>query len=110
MNTFTKEECVKAGMSIQKMWLLATSLGLSLQPSNGVAYLYEHVRSKDTHFFSDDEVTLLQKAHNQAIQSFKTGNTKQVFIFRIGTANRPTSHAKRLPPSIHYRTNTSIES
>lgn len=104
MNIFNKEECVKAGMSIQRMWLKATSFDLSLQPSNGIIYLYENILSKETNFFSNGEVKLLQKAYNQLVQSFKTGDKKQVFIFRIGTANHPTSHAKRLPPNIQYRT------
>lgn len=89
---------VVGGRILQRMWLTATQLGLSLQPVAGTVYLGQRVLAGDTEKFSAKQVELIQQSYETIKDIFGVTKETMLMIFRIGYSKPPSARAQKLPP------------
>jgi nitroreductase len=90
----TPREALRAGMTIQRVWLEATRHGLYIQPLAGITFLVLASRG-DGALFSDPERQLLTTASAAMDTAFSPAGKTCYFMFRIGHADLPSAHARR---------------
>lgn len=93
---------VKAGRTMQRVWLSATKLGISLQPCVGVLYLWEGVMKNTDFVFTEKEKEIIQEARNQILEVFDVQGKTIPMFFRMGYGEPPSVRAFRYEPEIDY--------
>ena len=88
-------EAVQAGMSVERIWLAADSLGLSIQPLTGVLYWALRGRAGVHDGFSDAERGEIMRAYKDLDSIARLSGGVSYFMFRIGHAPAPTARATR---------------
>ena len=88
---------VKIGRTIERLWLSATSLGLSIQPLTGVLFFRLKINGGEGGVFSRREKNLIMNAYERASQIFKADGKHIAFMFRVGRGDAPSAHAIRFP-------------
>ncbi len=91
---------VVAGRLMQRVWLRATKMGLSLQPVTGVLFLMQRVIAGDTENFSTLHINLLKDAYEKIKTVFGVKSGTIAMLFRIGEGDKPSAYSSRLPPRI----------
>lgn len=102
MDGETKEDYVNVGRSVQRIWLTSTSLGIAMHPCNGTIYFMEHWKDSGGKEFSKNHKELIKQSYEVILNSFNVKDSKIVFIFRMGYADKPSAQATRLAPSIVF--------
>ncbi len=98
----THTECVHAGRILERMWLVATRQGLSVQPTFATLLLNEHVE-EDPSAFTLPQKTLLKKSTKSLYEKFAVGsNEKLMCMFRIGVGTGRRIPSLRKEPDITY--------
>src|SRR3989344_1894949 len=75
---------LKGGRLLQRIWLTATKLGLSIQPMTGIPYLARRIFSGNSEGFSPEQVTLIKQADTIIDGIFNMDKKKIIMIFRLG--------------------------
>jgi nitroreductase len=88
---------VKAGRTVERLWLTATALGLSLQPITGVLFFKLRIDAEDSSIFSLREQKLIKDAYQKASKIFKAEGKHIAFMFRVGRGDTPSAQAIRFP-------------
>jgi len=88
---------VKIGRAIERFWLTAASLGLSVQPLTGVLFFKLRITGREGEVFSAREKKLIMSAYERASQILKADGKHVAFMFRIGHDGIPSAHASRFP-------------
>lgn len=94
---------VNAGRLTQRVWLTATSLGLSVQPVTGILFMGRRFLARDVDNFNSQHV-------NQAISAYETIKTQVgvnnkeclAMLLRIGYSEPPTARSARMSPQIQF--------
>ena len=90
---------IEGGRALQRVWLTATKLGLSLQPVTALPYLMQRIESRDTRSLSHEHISLIQKAYSYIHTAFVLkGEEKIALLFRIGYGDKPTATSMKHPP------------
>ena len=85
------------GRALQRIWLTAASLGLSLHPMTGLVYLIHTVRSGGEGL-SNNHNKMLLKSFDKVKQFCPLGGNESIIMaFRIGFADPPSDKSLRLP-------------
>lgn len=87
---------IQAGRAMQRFWLEANRLGLSVQPITGLPLLIQR--------FKAGELSKIQKKHQQILKQVITTLSEHlgldgesiVMLFRIGTSAPPSARSLRL--------------
>ena len=95
-----KENFVSAGMTLQRLWLTVTSLGLSMQPLAGILYLGQRVSSEPRDQFSKEQIDLITNANKEIIKIFNLNYGVPAMLFRIGYAQEPSARSVKRDPII----------
>lgn len=91
---------IQIGRTIERFWLTATSLGLSLQPLTGVLFFKLRIVDGDEpEMFSDIERTRILESYAALDRLFEGGAKHIAFMCRIGVGDPPSAHASRFPLS-----------
>jgi nitroreductase len=98
----TSLEYVHMGMTMQRLWLTATKLGIAMHPCNGTLYLMSTIEEYGDKEFAHKHNNIIREAYNVILNTVAPGEKRIGFIFRMGKADSPTAVAKRLPPVIEY--------
>jgi len=96
---------VKTGMLLQKIWLTATALNLSLQPIAGVLYLDQKLESEGIPGLPEKLKLKILNAKNEIYKNFNNPNGHITLIFRIGKGDPPSATSPKLSPKITYTNN-----
>lgn len=86
---------VNAGRMIQRVWLTATSLGLSIQPVTGTLFFMQNIIGGSEDKFSADEITLIKDSYAKIKSVFGIDEETVGMIFRIGKGEPPTAVSLR---------------
>lgn len=89
------KDAIEAGRTMQRVWLEATHLGLSMQPMVGVVYLALATHAGETSQFSPDDIKLIGECDEIVRSTFSLGAQRTYFMFRIGRASAPSARAVR---------------
>jgi hypothetical protein len=102
MKSGTREDFVNAGRTIERVWLTATKLGLSVHPCTGTLYFMERIKGGDTTSFSAEHQDLIRAAYTDIVETFQTGTLVIPMLMMIGFTDQATARAKRMPLHITY--------
>ncbi len=95
------EDFINAGRIMQRTWLTATKLGLSIQPMTGVLFFMQGIQAGKTELFLPHHLELIKSAHQDIYRTFGVSGRDTVsMMFRIGYGGAPTARASKLPPEI----------
>lgn len=92
---------VKTGRTMQRFWLEATALGLSVQPIAGLAFLIQRLRSGETAKISPNHQQQILKIATELDCSFQLKGDSAVMFFRIGTSAPPSARSLRKAVNIN---------
>ncbi|PJE50503.1 MAG: hypothetical protein COV29_03790, partial [Candidatus Yanofskybacteria bacterium CG10_big_fil_rev_8_21_14_0_10_36_16] len=93
---------VNAGRLMQKAWLTATSLGLSVQPVAGMLFLAQRVIEKEAEPLSEKNAELVKKSYNEIRELFNIKEGTISMLLRIGYGGEPTAKSLRKNPEIKF--------
>lgn len=96
----TAESYIKLGSVLQRIWLTATSLGLSMQPVAGVVYLSQRLANEPDTKLSNNQSQLVTDASENIATVFKTPVHSLRMLVRIGQAEPPSARARKHIPTI----------
>lgn len=88
---------IESGRLLERIWLIATKLELSLQPLTGVVFLKKRIDAGLKEGLSAQSVGLINSAYATLEEEFKTGGKPIMLVFRIGLAPSPGSTSARSP-------------
>lgn len=100
INGNTSKDFVNAGRTVQRAWLTATKLGLSVHPCTGVLFFNEQIKDGGRSFFSKRHLEIIESAYNDIASILGTGGKTIPMLFRIGYADEPTARSMRMKPNI----------
>ncbi len=91
---------VTIGRSLQRVWLTATSLGLSVQPVGGAIYLAERLHEDPTFQISARHRAMITAAEHTLHEEFTKEPGLLRMVIRIGEARAPEARSVRQVPVI----------
>lgn len=97
MQRLNSESFVDGGRVLQRIWLTAASLGLSLHPMTGVTFLIQRLRMGEDKGLSNSHRELLIDIYQRLKDIFPIENKAIIMSFRIGYADQPSDKSLRLP-------------
>ncbi len=104
INDKTPKDFVMAGRVFERIWLKATSMGLSMQPLTGILFLMYRIRAGKTSEFSPSQIQLVTVAYGRMAEAFGISPEKTMAIaFRVGKSSLPTARALRLKAQIDWK-------
>ncbi len=97
IDDLSKENFILAGRIMQRVWLTATKLGLSLQPMTGILYLFLKIKAGEFSDFTPKQTKLIQSAYAEISNIFEARQRIIPMYFRIGFSEAPSARSTRLP-------------
>ncbi|MDP3993599.1 MAG: nitroreductase family protein [bacterium] len=91
---------VNAGRILQRIWLEATKMGLSMQPITGVLFFAQKLKAGGADGFANYQVSLIQGAYKKIKEAYGINEKKVIVVFRMGYGGDPSAHSLKLPPTI----------
>lgn len=102
MPSRSPQEFIIAGRVMQRLWLKATELGLSLQPVTGVLFLMHRITGGGSAQLREDHIELIKNAYGKIEEEFNLKGEVMVMLFRIGRSAPPSGTSSRLPPVVAF--------
>lgn len=97
MDENTDEAFLNGGRLMQRVWLEATRLGLSLQPMTGITFLVQRVLAGEKEGLSTAQIGLIKDAYEKIGSAFTLGVGETiVMLFRTGHSRPPSARSRRL--------------
>lgn len=100
MDSNGPNDFVMAGRLMQRIWLKATNMGLSIQPATGVIFFMQRVLANEASDFSDTHIELIKQSYKTISDMFRTNDKTIAMLFRIGHSTKQGVKSLRLPPHI----------
>ncbi|MBI2409643.1 hypothetical protein HYV30_01200 [Candidatus Kaiserbacteria bacterium] len=88
---------VKAGRTIERLWLTATALGLSLQPLTGILFFKLKLDAGEHAVFSPVQQKRISDAYQDVARIFSADGKHIAFMVRLGRGAAPSAQAIRFP-------------
>lgn len=98
-NDTSASSFLKSGMLMQRFWLTATKLGLSVQPVTGVLFLHHRIKANGGELHKDHGA-LIENAYSEIENIFEANGQPITMMFRVGYADKPTAKCLRHEPEI----------
>lgn len=95
-----KENFVNTGMLLQKIWLQAQKLGLSIQPIAGVLYLGQRLKAKQMPDLPNSLAQEIETSIFNIYQNFRQPSGHITMMFRLGKGLNPTAKSSKFLPEI----------
>lgn len=96
----THKGYIKAGRLMQRVWLKATQLGLSMHPSTGVVLLAQRILDGGAYELSEKHIKEIESAYVEIKDIFEIKNNTIKMILRIGNGGQPSARSSRQEPNI----------
>ncbi len=88
---------VYGGRAFQRIWLAATSFGLSLHPMTGITFLIQRLQMGEGKGLSASHKKLLIDIYQKLKMLLPMENRTLIMAFRLGYADPPSDKSSRLP-------------
>lgn len=95
---------ITAGRIMERLWLTATKLNLSLQPLTGILFLMRRVESGDVGDLGFMHVELIKHSYERIKFAYDAREEVLALQFRVGRGNTPSACATRLSPAVITQT------
>ena len=105
MNNRNPSDYINGGRMMERFWIKANALGLSIQPMSGFIFLLNHLNHDGALQFSENHKALIQNMNKKIIKTIlrKQENSAPTMFFRIGYAAHPTTRTPRRPVDEIFR-------
>ncbi len=100
--TDTPQDLLTVGMAMQRLWLTATSVGLSGQPLAGMLYLGRRLLAGVTDGFPEYQQKIILDAYNGLQNTFGIQGELPLMYLRIGDGGKPPATSSRQDPQINF--------
>lgn len=97
-----KESFFTAGRIFQRLWLVATKNGLSIQPITALPYLDQRISHGQGQELSPVHRGLIRVANEKIRNLFQISNKTVAMLFRIGYGEDPSAQSLKMPPRISF--------
>lgn len=97
----TANDYLATGALLERIWLRATSLNLSLQPLTGVLFLFYRILLDQNIDLSLEHKILVRKTYSRICSVAGVSDRNILMMFRIGEAHPSVAHSLKLPPKIN---------
>ena len=95
---------INGGRMMERFWIKANELGLSLQPMSGFIFLLNHLNHDGALQFSEKHRALIQNMYKEIEKILREQkNRVPTMFFRLGYADPPTVRAPRRPVDEIFR-------
>ena len=95
IDNINPESYVAAGRLLERIWLIITKLGLSLQPLAGLLFMHLSLSQGDTTRFTEENSRIIKEQYGKVREVFNAQNKIPVLMFRIGDGGEPSAQATR---------------
>lgn len=83
---------------MQRVWLEATRMGLSVQPLTGILFLVQRILKGATEELSRLHIQIITDAYKKITDTFGLEKEETVvFLFRVGRSEPPSARTVRFP-------------
>ncbi len=96
VNEYTPQNILKAGMVLQRIWIKANMIGLSVQPVSAMLFIFQRLLNEKNVGFTkieENEILELKKSFNTVFN--KEGDKQEIFMFRVNKAGEPSVRSYR---------------
>lgn len=94
----TAESFIATGRMLQRIWLKAAELEVSLQPTAALLYLYQRIEEEGNRIFSSEQEEGIKSKQTKIKQLFNLSETEiPTMLFRIGYADAPSARSYKHP-------------
>src|SRR3989344_5408989 len=95
-----KNYFIEVGRQIQRLWLMATNHGLSVQINTGLFFFWQGIKEGSAaSIFSKSEQDKIKEAYNSITSLFKAENDIVTAVIRIGYDGEPSTRSIKLAPN-----------
>ena len=94
------EDFILAGRLMQRVWLEATRIGLSVQPLAGLTFIAQKVLKDDTEGLRATHFAIIKNACKDINRAYSLEKGMAVMVFRLGYSDPATAHSSRMEPQI----------
>lgn len=98
----SNEAFLKVGRIFERIWLTATSQGLSMQPLTGIMFLHHRIAAGKTSELSQKHIELVENSYQVIENIFGVQGKIIGMIFRVGRSLPPSARSNRLKPVIKW--------
>ena len=90
-----------AGRALERVWLQATALDVSMQPVTALPYLMQRVREGEANMFDDAHINRIKKTSDEISKLCGLQEGEHIaMLFRIGYGGAPSAHSHKQTPVI----------
>lgn len=100
MRDETAASFINLGRSLQKIWLTATKLGVSLQPTAALLYLHQRIREGEVADLAEYQINLIKESNSAIKTLFQTADDRPAMLFRLGKSGAPSAVSIKHAPDI----------
>lgn len=93
----THKDFLEGGRALERVWLEATRMNLSMQPLTGILFLWQRLLAGATKELSPRHQEYIRESYQDLERTFGTQGKTIIFIFRIGAGDAPSALTPRLP-------------
>lgn len=99
----TPTDFLTAGRIMQRLWLKATRMGLSIQPVTGVLFFMQRILGNAAEDFSQEHIQIITEGYKTIATRFGINKDETIaMILRIGFCNKSNTRSLRLAPEIYF--------
>ena len=102
MRQGSPSDFVNAGSVMQRLWLTATRLGLSVQPVTALIFAAHRVFGGGENVFSVTHTQMIKDHYNEFARAFGVSGGAIAMHFRIGRSEPPSARSSRRAPEVVY--------
>ena len=96
-----RETYIKTGMTMQRVWLIATKHNIYAQPLTGITFLNHRIDlENDKKMFEKKHIEIIKDSYHSLEEAFNLKDSKIMMILRMGYSDVPSAFTKRLDPEI----------
>lgn len=92
---------INAGRLIERLWLKATTMGLSFHLITGIFFFWQRMQIDGSNIFSPKHIKMIQEAYKSVVDIYGIANNEIIAgLVRIGRGGEPTARSPKKPPVI----------
>lgn len=89
------DDFIMVGRMMQRLWLYATSLGISIQPVTALLFAAARIASGDRSFVSNCHIKIIEDGYNELKDILNVKSDTLVMLLRIGFSDPPSTYSSK---------------
>lgn len=98
----TSEDFVKAGRSMERVWLLLNQSGYAVHPITATLFFGQRIREGKEEGLTRDSWELMENAFREIKTTLNVQKENIAFMFRTGKTSAPSARSSKKPPVIEF--------